>query len=342
MWVERPIEKITHDRLVKELGNGDGEHQFGLYTTARLHLIENILPQIRAVLPNLTDHGPEHVARVLDNAGQLLNIEENPHALTAMELYSLILAILFHDTGNIFGRDDHQHKVSRIYDFCRSAAGNYSREKFIVLKATEAHCGETSSGSNDTIRDLPPDPVSVFNRPVHLRSVAAVLRFADELAEGRNRTSIFMQKHKLYRKNSAIFHSYADSTTVAIDPGNNRIALTYDIGVKSNRSGDVSTSEESRIEKLLVYIYQRISKLDQERKYARHYCIHLQPLMYTTITFNFWISGQVHGLGLPQQFTLTDLVVPGETERQLYEYDNLYAVNDVIDKIKTVARGGTI
>ena len=101
MWVERPIEKATHEQLVSKLGNGEGEQRFGLYTTARKHLIEEILPQIRAVLPNLTDHSPEHVAHVLDNAGYLLNIEAEPAKLSPIELYSLILSILFHDVGNI-------------------------------------------------------------------------------------------------------------------------------------------------------------------------------------------------------------------------------------------------
>ena len=35
--------------------------------------------------------------------------------LTGLELYCLLTSILFHDTGNIIDREDHQRKISQIY-----------------------------------------------------------------------------------------------------------------------------------------------------------------------------------------------------------------------------------
>lgn len=194
-------------------------------------------------------------------------------------------------------------------------------------------------GSNDTIKELPGSPESLAGHPVNLRSIAAILRLADELAEGPKRTSLFMQKYHPYPKGSRMFHRYANVTTIAIDPGNNRIALTYDIQVKSNMSGTISNREEKLITELINYIYKRIIKLDQERKYAKHYCDFLLPFKFTTVTFNFEIKDQIHNLDLPQQFALTDLIVPGDNGKQLPEYNNVYDVEGIMRKIKDVARG---
>lgn len=340
MWIEKPIERLTHRKLVEELGDGAGEERYGLYTTVRRDLIEQILPNIQAVIPNITDHGPEHVAHVLENVGKILQIESWNEQLTAMELYLLILSVMFHDSGNIYGRDDHQRKISQIYDFCRSAGGNDRQEKSSLLKITEAHCGETLGGSKDTLKAIGPEPVSLAGSPIRRRFIATILRFADELAEGPNRTSLFMQKHRGYRAGSAVFHEYATAITIHMDPGNERIALTYNIEVKTQRTGDISSREEQRLTKLIKFCYQRIDKLDQERKYSKHYCNLLNMFNYTTITFNYWIKEEQHNLGLPEQFELSDLVVPGETEEKLlYNRDSRFRVNNIIREIKKVASG---
>ena len=88
MWTEKPIERIAHSALKEQLGDSDGDTWFGFYTSARKSVVEQILPNIRAILPNMTDHGPVHVARVLEDAGKLLQIESAPGPLSGMELYS--------------------------------------------------------------------------------------------------------------------------------------------------------------------------------------------------------------------------------------------------------------
>ncbi len=339
VWTERLIEKITLESLIQDLGESAGKERFGFYTTTRKHIVQDILPQIRAVLPNHTDHGIDHVANVLDNAGLLLDIENNKDSISGMEMYSLILAILFHDAGNIYGRDDHQRKISDIYDYCRAVAHCDLGEKMMVMKTTEAHCGKAADGSNDTLKELNPDNVIVCGKPVRLRYIAAILRFADELAEGPIRTSLYMQKKYFYKRNSMIFHNYANTIRVDIDPRNYRIALTYHIVVKTNRKGELSNAETNKIEILFAYLYRRINKLNQERKYAKHYCDLLSSFKAVTINFNFWIRGKVYALGLPSPFTLTDLVVPGDDEKQLHEYSDVYRFDNIIAKIKDVAGG---
>jgi diphthamide synthase subunit DPH2 len=97
MWQTQDLETITKERLVKERGQSEGEEKYALYLAARKKLLEDVLEEIKATQPGLTDHGPRHVANVLQNAHQLLG--DKVEALSATELYCLILSILFHDVG---------------------------------------------------------------------------------------------------------------------------------------------------------------------------------------------------------------------------------------------------
>ena len=78
----------------------------------------------------------------------------------------------------------------------------------MVVRATSAHTGKAQDGSCDTLKEVA-ELDHLANRPVRLRELAAILRFADELAEGPQRTSEFMQVEDLYEsesKNFTIMH----------------------------------------------------------------------------------------------------------------------------------------
>ena len=343
MWNDRRIEQLTKRKLTEDLGDERGNERFGLYTSAREALVGEILPQIRAVQPDLTDHGPEHVANVLDNVAALLglgnDLQLSDKELSGTELYALILSILFHDTGNIFDRQEHQRHVATVYDYVRSEAHRkrFKQERRLVLKVAEAHCGFALDGSKDTLKHVG-DTASLYGEPIRLRQIASILRFADELAEGPQRTSFFMQEHHHYPPGSDIYHAYADITDVFIDRGNERIALTYDIELDVGRSSSITRKCQQELRKLLKFTYQRIIKLNQERKYARHYSDLLAPFKKTSITFNFIIKEQPPCfLELPP---ITDVVVPGEKEKQLQEYHDDYKFNNIIGKIREHLRMG--
>jgi hypothetical protein len=180
------------------------------------------------------------------------------------------------------------------------------------------------------LRHLSEQPIQLNRKPVQLRQIAAILRFADELAEGPQRTSMFMQRYHSYPETDAIFHQYASITNVSIDGGNERIALTYDIDIDASDS-DAFCENESDLRRILDFTQKRISKLNQERKYARYYCDLLLPLKNITVTFNFWINGLPFEVKLPP---ITDLVVPGDQEQPLSSYDEAYQLDNIIEKVR--------
>ena len=329
MWVTQAIETRAQQALLQERGESGGQEKFALYLTARTCLVEEVLPEIKAMQPTLTDHGSNHIANVLNNAEALL-----PGAvgnLSGTELYCLVLSILFHDVGNVLSRDAHHQLISSIYDYVRPQTALFKQEKLIVLRVTAAHCGTAQDGSKDTLKFLS-DKTHLDGKAVDWQKIAAVLRFADELAEGPQRTSLFMQRVFGYPNECSIFHDYAQITEICIEPQNGRIALTYNIDVKTDDARK-SWLNEKEFKQLLEFTFRRILKLNQERKYAKHYCNLLQAFRETSVVFNFWVKGSPISLVLPK-LVLDDLVVPGDLEKTVAQYNPSYNLDELMAKVR--------
>ena len=125
---------------------------------------------------------------------------------------------------------------------------------------------------------------------IKLRELASILRFADELSEGPQRTSHYLNSKSKIAEDAQIYHEYASITNIFVDKGNNRIAITYNI--------DYTSSE--RIEELLEFTYRRILKLDAERRYCKYYAPILDKLKKTDAQINFTINGDICDLDLPK------------------------------------------
>ena len=266
-----------------------------------------------------------HVSNVQDNAISLLSDDGIIKNLSGIEMYCLGMFIIFHDTGNVYGRNDHHKKVSRIFDCIRGKNASLRHEKTLIVRATRAHTGTAQDGSYDTLQDLA-EVEQLEGRPVRLRELAAVLRFADELAEGPQRTSEFMQAENLYEPESQQFHDYANSTHTLIDRGTNRIALSYEIDIDIDQSNEV---RRLHLSSCLEFIYKRIQKLNQERQYARYYSELLAPFKLTEITFNFHYDSDIIDTNL-LPLKLTDIVVPGDQSKELADIDSTYSIDALI------------
>jgi len=329
MWNTRPIEQKIEKKLKIDFGRERGAELFANYVASRKVLVEEILPEIKAKLPSHSDHGPEHIANVLDNVDSLLGGEPQKY-LTGVELYCLGLSILFHDAGNLYGREGHNKRISKIYDHCRSVSPE-EQEKLVVLRVAEAHTGITRDGNYDTLKELSP-LYNLFARPVRLREIAAILRFADELAEGPQRTSRFMHEIHGYDASSLLFHQYAKVTRVYIDRGNERIVLTYYFHL--DFPGKTEEEALHELEKLILFTYDRITKLDQERRYVAFYSELLAPFKRTSAEFNFFKHGElIDDLELGA-IEISDKIVPGEKMKSLHEYNAHYEINALLSRLR--------
>ncbi|MEQ8790074.1 MAG: hypothetical protein RIC55_27505 [Pirellulaceae bacterium] len=305
-WNETNFERHLNERLVAEFGADRATSMYSRYVAARDKVLNDIR-QIQGVEPNLSDHGPDHLANVMENAYSLISGNHEEHGLSATDLYVLALVIVFHDVGNLFGRENHHVNIGKVFDWARGAAAEVRRERTLVIKAAQAHTGTNNEGSRNTL--IAVDPADhLEGRQVQLRHIAAVLRFADELAEGPQRTTDFYRTHIGYDPDAAMFHQYAACTHVSADRANERIRLTFEILLDDFQGSQ--PEKTNALATLLTFILHRISKLDEERRYARFYCPILLSFKQTDVVINFTHGGTL--LPVDVRFQLDDLVVPGE------------------------------
>ena len=277
------IEKYTECALEREYGHA-GKVLFGDYLHERDFLATNLLEDIKSTFADGTDHGPRHILNVLENAGLLLDVPKsygsrfelkegvvwNHHqGLCSMHWLSLISSILYHDVGNVVDRRDHQTRIDEIYArVWGSKAGIRHQHRDIIRTIGRAHCGKAQDGSADTLKAVG-NKIPFKGVPIRAQELAAVLRFADELAEGPQRTSQVKLNAAAYSPDSEIYHRYASATHVTIDKASKRIALTYYLGVTKGEDGEIEN--EGKLRDLLIFVFNRIQKLDEERQFTRHY-----------------------------------------------------------------------
>ena len=124
------------------------------YRTIRDHLCNNVYPQVdlatlwaevradRSPI-YLTNHGADHVQDVISKATDLLRTStyDHNHSFHPYEVFLLLTAILVHDVGNMFGREDHEKKCWRLMKDMGKGLFPDTAEKRIISKIAAAHCG---------------------------------------------------------------------------------------------------------------------------------------------------------------------------------------------------------
>jgi hypothetical protein len=333
MWSEQPLE-IALKSVLETLPPPSKDDLLADYLQARQFVVSEIAKYIPAAEPDLTDHTEAHLADVMSRAFDLIGDKQS--YFSAHELYLLCLSTLFHDTGNLHGRKAHEKKIATVYDALRKREPKFNTERAAVLAIAGAHTGSAKDGSKDTLRQL--NRLFFQAHAIRAAKVAAVLRLSDELAEGPHRTSAYMQNHGLYSPSSAIFHKYASITEYTIDREEGRLALTYHIDLEPH-DGLLCAGNSVPLADLLGFCYQRILKLDQERRYCKHYCELLLPLRETWAWFNFWHEGQKLELDPDSvPIVISDLVVPGEPTRRIEDIDPNYELTRLTAALESVCK----
>ncbi len=300
------------------------------YVTARTTLLDDILDNIRGSEPHLTDHGPRHIEHVLKNVFKLL--EGDLQHFNPLEHYILGLSVLFHDVGNLYERKDHNKRIARFYDYVRTA-DKFAQEKALVVQIAQAHTGEALNGSRNTLADVPPLS-QLDGEPIKAREIAALVRLADELAEGRQRTSEYMLRHGLYTPDSLPYHEYSAATDITIDKGNDRIAVTYQLQIDSQAGLE---DEIQRTKRLLQFACDRLAKMDLERRYARFHCV--KPLVrFRQISACLIMQLDGEFLDPPVHATLSDEVNLDAPSDVLYSRHTTWNPDEVARRIREEVR----
>jgi len=325
------IEKELHKKLNKTLGKDEGEVIYSHYVSAYTYLRNNVFPEIPKKVPELTTHDIRHIINVFDNIGKLLG-DKQIKSISSMNLYFLCLSTIFHDAGLLYGRDNHQNNIADIYDNIRGKdkLSYFANEKSILLKIVAAHTGKSRNDNTyDTLKDL--GKMNAYADSINVCEIAAILRFSDELAEGIHRTSEFLIAKKLYEKKSRIYHIYAQaySSVISFD----RITITYNLFIKK-KNNIIFIDDNITLEKFLEFVYNRLTKLDEERKYCRYYCqLWLSCLKEISVDFKFWAESMEIKHDLPP-IILDDKIVPMNSKSFIADKYPNYRCSAIITMIK--------
>ena len=220
----------------------------------------------------LTDHGTQHITTVIRRADELI-VNGDSVFLTPYEVYLLLLAIHFHDVGNIFGRDHHEKQIGTVMqDLDESLIGRDGMERRIIRDIAMAHGGyvDPERTNKDTIGHLAWENTRENSDP-RARLLAALLRFADELADDHTRTSRFLVNDALLH-GSEVYHLYADRLQrITIDRTNRRVSLLFELDA-------IHTSKKFAKGSCKVYLYDEIVRRTLKMHRERIYCLHfMQP-----------------------------------------------------------------
>ena len=339
-WEERPLEKHVQWLLNEKL-KAEGAKLWTQYENTRNELVTEILPWIAKFGEGLTDHGVEHIADVIDNASYLLGFSNHHdedwrkqvnHGFSPYEMLVLLTGLLLHDVGNIYGRERHNLKIDEVWSKLVSWKLWKDNEKRVIVDVGRAHSGKGADNSSDTIKGLSVYPRNFLKCPVRLAPIAAVVRFADELAEGPQRTSHFLISNNLIEEGSKLFHQYADVTQVSIDRVGGRVALTYYINVDHQDYPSAPSELEAHLTKLLQMVYSRAAKMNQERQFARHYADVLSPFRETSISLTFLKKGLQVDLPLVP-ITLNDISVSADATGLIEKLNANYEIAKLVKQV---------
>jgi hypothetical protein len=337
LWHERKIEVLAKQALQTVHGT---DAIWSKYEHTREDIVNNVLPWVAAREPDLSDHGVDHIANVMDNLGRVLGIDSSGNiqpsspveGLAPFQKILLLLGALLHDIGNIRGRV--RHNLATLEVWRNSGNSSYERWKQIdrktIIALCQAHTGRAADGSEDTLKPLAASQHYFLNDPVPLAKLAATLRFADELAEGSQRTSRFMLFQELYGVDSVNFHRYANSTDVIIDRANGRIALNYHIDITEPGFGDGYTVREN-LRSLLELIFKRVLKLETERVFARHYAP--DWLVFSETSVRLTVSRGHEQVFELQPLVLNDFNLRNSSLTQLTQINKTCDVRSIIEEV---------
>lgn len=222
----------------------------------------------------LTDHGPEHIATVMRRISDLL---PDISKLTPYEAYILLTAAHLHDTGNVFGRKGHERRIQIAMKSLGARLGNDGLEQRMIRDIATSHGGYVGvdESNKDTIGFL---TYADVDRKIRPKLLAALLRFADELADDYTRTNSFLLDNTAVTAQSEVYHQYADRLReVHVEPLRHLVSLRFEIGrsllSRTMKKGIKTASGEWQVADVYLFdeIKERCLKMHCEQVYCSRF-----------------------------------------------------------------------
>lgn len=238
----------------------------------------NVNQTLAAAQPGsiFTDHGENHVRTVISNAGALIG---NVDALNGYEIFLLLISIHFHDLGNIYGREEHEQKISKLMELLKDKLPIETAERGFITEIATAHGGYIEN-DKDTISELLPKDVydNIDFRP---RALAAILRLADEIADNYHRA--LETPPFVIPDDSRIHHEYCKSLEPVTSRGE---TLKFHYRIPFGMTQDKLLQDKTEVY-LYDFIRKRLVKTMVELEYCKNHSSGLIKQSTVSVTIDF-------------------------------------------------------
>lgn len=234
----------------------------------------------------LNQHGKGHVDKVIEKAYEML-INFASDSLSAFEVFLLLCAIQVHDTGNVFGRKGHEQCIKKATIKLLQPIIPDVIIQNCIYRIAQAHSGEIHGNKDTLSSEALFQERRLFNMRVRERLLAAILRFADELADDSSRADTMGLSLETIPKPCIIYHQYSAALhTVCID--RNSINKSLNLLLEYNIDFNLVTKHFIKIgkaEQLLIdEIFQRTKKVELERRYCMRFLNQYLPIDEVCVT----------------------------------------------------------
>ncbi len=173
----------------------------------------------------------------------------------------LLMAIQVHDVGNLYGREEHELKTNEALVAIRPHLDDDTVVVKAVRSIAEAH-GGSYDGDKDKLELLVDEPLQ--GEKIRTRLLAALLRFADELADDYTRASRFQLAQGVVPAHNEIYHQYA-AALHSVEADKYEIRLHFVLHMKA-ATEQFGKGEGHQY--LLDYVIERALKMHYERIYC--------------------------------------------------------------------------
>ena len=309
---ESDLEKALTKRAKLD-PNGDAGTLKRSYDSMREYLENHHYPWVQANCPYFTDHGQVHIAAVINSASELTQerLGGKRIDLTAVNIYLILTAILWHDVGMVVNRATHANLVYKMTDDVSEFFPDPTVQS-LVSQIASAHKGKKS------LDELPNEDYCTINGPaqqINPALLASIVRFADEISENHTRAS--RQVLDTVPDDQKIFWLYALSVSSCIaQPKRERVVIDYrfDADKVISRWPDIEfeafrSPEDQRIN-LLTYTLCRLEKVNNEREYCLRYFSSVAAIREVVARFTITRGGRL----LPGYETHTTTLKGGGVE----------------------------
>jgi len=253
------------------------EHQplyFYTYEVVKGRLEKSYFPYLRDVQPFKTDHGIDHINRILEKLSHFLKQhlplpgQLNSRIIDIENLNLLMHAVLWHDLGNLYGRSDHAQNINEIFNTVKSFLYEPHHQEWIP-KIAKAH-----SGAGSIEKKIGETSVNIYDSVIYPQFLSALLRISDELDEDCRRSEgriLFTvpQKNVAYLQ-----FCQCNNSITPVYRSNSRGDMMLEIQINSKmRSKDIKTiwkKDAGDVTAIEEYIF-RVNKINDERIYCNKF-----------------------------------------------------------------------